>query len=175
MAYVDRVEWNIIGDAATAAAAFQTGEVDWVERPLLDLVPKLKSAPDVRVRQVDPLGFFAILWLNNASPPFDNPKLRHALLPAVNQRDFMLAVVGDQPGTSRIGMGMFTPGSPFASDAGMEIIRARRDIALSKRLIVESGYKGEKIVLMAPDVPESAAMADVTQALFVALGLNVEL
>ena len=175
MAYVDRVEWNIIGDAATAAAALQTGEVDWVERPLLDLVPKLKSAPDVRVRQVDPLGFFAILWLNNASPPFDNPKLRHALLPAVNQLDFMLAVVGDQPGTSRIGMGMFTPGSPFASDAGMEIIRARRDIELSKRLIVESGYKGEKIVLMAPDVPESAAMADVTQALFVALGLNVEL
>ena len=32
----------------------------------------------------------------------------------------MQAVVGDLPDLSRTGMGMFTPGSPFASDAGMD-------------------------------------------------------
>jgi len=175
MAYFDRVEWNIIGDAATAAAALQTGEVDWVERPLLDLVPRLKTSASVTVQQIDPMGFFAILWLNNAAPPFDNVKLRSALLPAINQQDFMLAVVGNQPDAMRTGMGMFTPGSPFASTVGMDVIKAKPDIALSKRLIAESGYKGERIVLMSPDVPESAAMAEVANAMLKDIGLNVDL
>ena len=72
VANFDRVEWKFIPDPATAAAALQTGEVDWVERPLFDLIAKLKSSPGVSVELVDPFGFFAILWLNNAAPPFDN-------------------------------------------------------------------------------------------------------
>ncbi len=174
MAHFDRVEWKFIPDAATAAAALQTGEVDWVERPLLDLVPKLKATAGVTVEQVDPMGFFAILWLNNAAPPFDNPKLRHALLLALRQEDFMQAIVGDLPGLTRTGMGIFTPGSPFASDAGMEIINGQRDTTLAKRLIAESGYQGEKIVLMVPELPESAAMAEITRAMLQDLGLNVD-
>jgi peptide/nickel transport system substrate-binding protein len=107
-------------------------------------------------------------------PPFDNAKLRAALLPAINQPDSMAAIVGDLPGLSRVGMGMFTPGSPFASDAGMQVLNGPRDLALSKRLIAESGYKGEKIVLMAPEIPEYRAMAEVTNATFMQLGLNVD-
>ena len=38
VANFDRVEWKFIPDPATAAAALQTGEVDWVERPLFDLI-----------------------------------------------------------------------------------------------------------------------------------------
>jgi len=175
MAYFDRVEWHILPDPATAAAALQTGEVDWVERPLFDLIPKLKTVPGVKVTQVDPLGFFAILNLNNAVPPFDNPKLRAALLPAINQQDFMAAIVGDQTELGRSGMGMFTPGSPFASDAGMEVITGKRDLALAKRLIAESGYKGEKVVVMAPEIPEYRAMSEVAYARFQQVGLNAEL
>jgi peptide/nickel transport system substrate-binding protein len=174
MAHFDRVEWHFIPDSATAAAALQTGEVDWIERPLLDLVPTLKAAPGVAVTQVDPMGFFAILWVNNAAPPLDNTKLLHALLPAIDQRDFMQAIVGDLPGAARTGMGVFTPGSPSASTAGMEILTGRRDLTASKRMIAESGYAGEKIVLMAPEIPESHAMAEVARSLFQQLGLNVE-
>ena len=164
----------MLPDPATAAAALQKNEVDWLERPLFDLIPMLKSTPDVKVELVDPMGFFAILNLNNAVPPFDNAKLRAALLPAINQQDFMAAVVGDQQGLSRAGMGMFTPGSPFASDAGMAVLNGKRDIELAKRLIADSGYKGEKIVLMAPEIPEYRAMAEVTNGLFRQLGLNVD-
>jgi peptide/nickel transport system substrate-binding protein len=174
VAHFDRVEWHFIPDPATAAAALQTGEIDWIERPLLDLVPTLKTAPGVAVTQVDPMGFFAILWVNNAAPPFDNTKLLHALLPAINQQDFMEAIVGDMPGAARTGMGMFTPGSPYASTAGMEILTGKRDFAASKRLIAESGYKGEKIVLMSPEIPEYHAMDEVARALFQQLGLNVD-
>src|SRR5262249_40158004 len=67
-----------------------------------------------------------------------------------------------------------TPASPFASDAGMDIIRGKRDVALAKKLIAESGYKGEKIVLMVPELPESNAMAEITRAMMQELGLNVD-
>jgi peptide/nickel transport system substrate-binding protein len=175
MAYFDRVEWHMLPDPATAAAALQKGEVDWVERPLFDLIPKLKATAGITVEQIDPMGFFGILVLNNAVPPFDNPKLRAALLPAIDQRDFMAAVVGDETGSAHMGVGMFTPGSPFASDAGMGALNGKRDLALAKRLIAESGYKGEKIVLMAPEIPEYRAMAEVSNATFQQLGLNVDL
>src|SRR3984893_15883380 len=36
-------EWLGIGDPATAAAALQNGEVDWLELPLPDLVPTLRQ------------------------------------------------------------------------------------------------------------------------------------
>jgi len=170
----DRVEWKFLPDPATAAAALQTNEIDWLERPLFDLVPKLRSTAGVSVSQVDPLGNFGILWLNNASPPFNNAKLRHALLPAVNQSDFMTAVVGELKEQAQTGMGMFTPGSPFASKIGMEILNRPRDPALAKTLIAESGYQGEKIVLMLPEIPEYRAMGEVAGALMQQLGLNVE-
>jgi len=38
----DRIEWVIIADQATAAAALQNGEVDWLELPLPDIVPMLR-------------------------------------------------------------------------------------------------------------------------------------
>lgn len=174
VANFQRVEWKFIPDPATAAAALQTGEVDWVERPLFDLIAKLKSAQGVSVELVDPFGFFGILYLNNAAPPFDNPKLAHAILPALRQEDFMQAILGDLPGLSHTGMGMFTPGSPFASDAGMDIINGKRDVPLAKKLIAESGYKGEKIVIMVSEIPEFRAMSEMTRALFQQLGLNVE-
>ncbi len=43
VANVDRVEWQVIPDPATAAAALQAGEVDWWEYPLPDLLPLLRK------------------------------------------------------------------------------------------------------------------------------------
>ena len=63
----------------------------------------------------------------------------------------------------------------MANDAGMEAFTAPRDIEKAKRLVAESGYKGEKIVLMAPsDQPSLVAPSQVTRELFVKLGLNVD-
>jgi peptide/nickel transport system substrate-binding protein len=56
----------------------------------------------------------------------------------------------------------------------MAVLNGKRDIELAKRLIADSGYKGEKIVLMAPEIPEYRAMAEVTNGLFRQLGLNVD-
>src|SRR6266404_4122126 len=52
----DRIEWTTIADPATAAAALQNGEVDWLEQPLPDLVPALRKNRNVAVDIQDPLG-----------------------------------------------------------------------------------------------------------------------
>lgn len=172
IANFDRVEWKIMPDPATAAAALQRGEVDWWENPIADLLPLLRKAPGIKVEVLDPLGALGVVAVNHTQPPFDNPKLLQAILPAINQHDYLDAVLGDQQSLGRTA-GFFIPGSPFASDVDMDKITGKRDVALAKKLVADSGYKGEPIVLMSPsDQPQLTAMAQVTDALFKSLGLN---
>ena len=82
---VDRVEWLYIPDSATASAALNSGEADWYEQPPTDLLPVFASNADIVVTTVDPLGNQGILRFNQVQPPFDNLKLRLAVLNLVNQ------------------------------------------------------------------------------------------
>ena len=43
IARVDRVEWRVIPDPATQAAALMTGEIDWIGAPLPDVIPRLRK------------------------------------------------------------------------------------------------------------------------------------
>ena len=56
VAHFDRVEWHVIPDASTAAAALRNGEMDWVERPGIDLLPQLAQDPAIRLPVADPSG-----------------------------------------------------------------------------------------------------------------------
>jgi peptide/nickel transport system substrate-binding protein len=175
VAYFERVEWHTQPDPATAAAALQTGEVDWLEFPMLDLLPMLRKSAECDVVRYDPLGALAIIAFNHLYPPFDNPKLLRALLPAIDQQDYVTAWVGEQQDLGTYPVGFFTAHSPMANNAGMEAFTSKRDLAAAKKLIAESGYNGEKIVMMAPsDQPSLVAPSQVSRELFTKLGLNVD-
>ena len=90
---VDRVEWKMIPDAATGANALVTGEVDWVEMPLPDLLPVLKRAPDVVIGRLDDWGFISQLRPNHVIAPTGSVKLRRAIMAAIDQRDVMQAIM----------------------------------------------------------------------------------
>jgi peptide/nickel transport system substrate-binding protein len=96
VAKVDRVEWLYVPDHATAAAALNAGEVDWWENPPLELVPVLAANPDITVANEDPLGVMTMVRFNHLYPPFDNPKMRQALMAVADQRDFMQTLAGDR-------------------------------------------------------------------------------
>jgi peptide/nickel transport system substrate-binding protein len=171
---VDRVEWHVIPDPATAAGALTSGEVDWVQQPQSDLLPMLRANPQIRVLNNDKVGVMGMLALNHLYPPFDNLKLRQAVFSAIDQKDFMAAAAGDDPSMSLTPTGFFTPNMPMANDAGMTALTAPRDLAHSKRLVADSGYDGEPVLLMgAADSPVIQAMAQVAADLFRQLGLNV--
>jgi peptide/nickel transport system substrate-binding protein len=172
---LDRVEWLIMPDPSTAAAALQNGEVDWLERPLIDLVPQLTRQRGIRSEVVDRLGSQAMIYLNTRTGPFANPQLRRALFPAVKQDDYMSAVVGEQASLAQSGVGYFIPGSPYASDAGMEALTGPRDMDLARKLVREAGYDGTPIVQLAtPESPTLNPLSEVARAMLADIGLKVD-
>jgi peptide/nickel transport system substrate-binding protein len=175
VAHFDRVEWNVIPDAATAMAALQSGEVDWWEQPTFDLLPLLHKADNIEVVTLDPTGTPSMMRFNQLFPPFDNPAIRRALLGAVDQADYMTAVAGTDPAMWRDRVGYFPPGSPLASDVGMKVLEGPRDMAKVKQDLIAAGYKGEKIVVMvASDYPVLNALGEVGVDMLQKAGMNVD-
>jgi peptide/nickel transport system substrate-binding protein len=170
---VERVEWTVVPDVATKTAAMQNGEVDWWENPPADIWPVLASNAEIDLvaSSLRPLGCIRFNWLH---PPFDNVKMRQAVMMVASQADYMTAFVGDQKLWNECAS-FFTCGGPMASKAGAEIMTGKRDFEAAKRLIKEAGYKGEKIILLdAVDQPLIHAEALVTTDLLKKLDLNVE-
>jgi peptide/nickel transport system substrate-binding protein len=172
--HFDRVEWITTPDPATQVAALKAGEVDWVEQPLMDLVPSLQADRALTVEVVETKGLIGFLRFNQLFPPFDNPAIRRAVLKAVNQREFMEAVVGgNAPFDSQCGI--FTSGTRLANDAGMEALSGKHDVADLRRELDSAGYKGEKIIYLEPtDVPRINAIAEVGADMLRKLGMNVD-
>ncbi len=175
IAYMDRVEWRVIPDASTAAAALQQGEVDWWDQPIADLLPTLKRNPRLTVEVLDPYGNIGVLRFNHTQPPFDNPAIRRAVLGAVRQRDFMGAVAGEDQSLWKSGIGFFAPGGVMANDEGMAALAGTTSIEDSKKALKAAGYKGEKVLLMAPsDFPAINAMSEVAADMFRKLDMNLD-
>jgi peptide/nickel transport system substrate-binding protein len=175
VAKVDRVEWLYIPDTSTAAAALNAGEADWYEQPPADLVPVFAANKDIVVATVYPLGNHGILRFNHIQPPFNNVKLRQAVLNLVNQKDYMGAAAGD-PKYWKTCAALFGCSTPFETNAGADALLKGPDLAKAKELIREAGYNGERIVLLsATDQPIVHGQALVTLDALRKAGLNVEL
>ena len=172
---VDRVEWIYIPDSATAAAALNAGEADWWEQMPPDLIPVLAKNKAVKVENIDPLGSMGLLRFNFLHPPFNNLKMRQAVLYALDQKDYVLGVAGDMK-NGRVCYSFFTCGTPLSNEVGAEPMKGKRDLDRAKQLIREAGYKGEKIVIIsATDQPIVHSQSLLTTELLRKLGLNVEL
>ncbi len=170
----DRVEWITTPDPSTQVAALRAGEVDWVEQPLMDLVPSLRANKALKVEVVETKGLIAYLRFNQLFPPFDNVAIRRVLLKAVNQREYMDAVVGgNAPYDAQCGS--FPSGTPLANNAGMEALSGTHKIDDLKRELEQAGYKGERVVFLSPtDVPRINAIASVGVDMLRKLGMNVD-
>ena len=173
--FFDRVEWNVIPDSATAAAALQSGETDWLEFLLPDLIPSFAHNPKVKVAQVDKLGFISILRFNALNPPFDDPKIRLAVLGAVDQSDYMRAINGDNVHWQKCAA-MFPCGAPFVKELGAGIVNQPDALAHARAAIKAAGYAGQRVVVMNPsDFPAIAPLGEVTADLLKRLGMDVDL
>lgn len=171
---VDRIEWLIMPDPGTASAALQSGEVDWWETPLADLIPVLKADKNLNVDISDPMGNIGTFRMNHLFPPFDNPKARRAILAAMNQEDYMRALVGDDTALWKPIPGFFTPGTPLYTEEGGDILKMR-SIDAGKKLLAEAGYDGRAItVLAAQDMAPTKAQGEVTLDLLKKLGMTVD-
>ena len=175
MVKVDRVEWIYIPDSATAAAALNAGEADIWEQLPPDLIPVLAKNKDITVKNIDPLGSMGMIRFNFLHPPFNNEKMRQALLYMVNQQDYVIGIAGD-PKNGHPAIRISPAARRFRRKSAAEPLKGKRDLEKAKQLVKEAGYKGEKIVIIdATDQPIVHAQSLLTLEMLKKIGLNAEI
>ena len=171
---VDRVEWRIIPEPATAANALRSGEIDWLEMPIPDLIPQLKQDRGVVVGRLDPYGLYPVLRFNHIQGPTTNRALRQTILAAIDSREVMQAVMGDDASTYNAPVGCFLPGTPYANQASMDKL-GPKPLPELQAMLKSSGYNGEKLTLLHPtDQPFYDAMTQVVAATLKTVGVNFD-
>jgi peptide/nickel transport system substrate-binding protein len=176
IAHVERVEWTIIPEPGTAAAALTTGEMDYWTNPPADNLPQLQSAPNVSLGMLDPLGWQLHVRFNSLAKPFDNAKMRQAvqMLVETQQQDYLNAT-GYSGDLGKACLSPFVCGSPNESQAGLDRFK-KYDPDRIKALLKEAGYAGERIVLMDPtDQQHLHMVAQVLNEHMKGVGITVDL
>lgn len=171
--HFDRVEWLYLPDANSAIAALKRGEVDLVEQVPPDYITPLRTDPDIKVGSGG--AYQGFLVLNQMFPPFNNPKVRQALLQAVSQDRFTAAM--GYPLDMRVTYcaTYFICGRPNETAAGAEPYR-KADVAKAKQMLADAGYKGEKVVLLVPsDITYLNAEALMAAQTMRSIGMNVDM
>ncbi len=168
----ERVEWLYLPDANSAVAALRKGEVDLIEQLPPDYISPLRTDSSVKVGAFG--AWQGFLVMNQLHPPFNNPKVRQAVLQAVSQERFTAAM--GYPLDMRMAYcpTFFICGGPNETAAGSEPYR-KADPAKAKQALQAAGYKGEKVVVLVPsDVTVLNAAALLAVQTLKSIGMNVD-
>lgn len=176
VAHFPRIEWQILPDPATAAAALQNGEVDWLDQPLTDLIPTLRRNRNIAIEVLNPTGLLSIMRLNHQQAPFNDLKTRQAVALSVDQSEYMQATLGTDREVWRECRSLFPCGTPFGTEDLSELARAPRSLDRARAALAASGYSGQKIVIINPtDFPLIGPHGQVTADRLRRIGMTVEL
>jgi peptide/nickel transport system substrate-binding protein len=171
---VDRVEWLVLPDTSTQVNALVNGEVDLVEIVPPDLLPILQKEKAVKVTRTNTWGRQYAMRFNVLTKPFDNVKVRQAVLVALAQKEFLDANVGNPEFYTEC-KSLFPCGSPLESTKGWED-KVSGNVAKAKELLAASGYDGTPaIFLHQTDTSGHNNLATVGKAQLEKIGLKVDL
>jgi peptide/nickel transport system substrate-binding protein len=174
VAHFERVEWKVIPDAATAAAALRSGEVDWWEQAQSDLVPLLRKDDNIAIAPSNPQGYIGVMRFNFLNPPFNDGRLRRAVLTAVNQEDYMRAIMGDDRESWQVCRSQYPCGTTYGIETDLPVQKG--DIATAKKMIQEAAYQGPKAIIINPtDFPTIGPFGELTHDLYNKIGIESEL
>ena len=174
VAKVDRVEWIWIPDSQTQINALLNGEIDMVENVPPDLLPLIAKDKNVRIQVISKAGRQYAMRFNTQTKPFDNPKVREAVLYALDQNEILAANVGN-PDYFRACKSVFPCGSPLESTKGWDD-KVSGNVAKGKELLAASGYDGTPAVFLhQTDVVGHSNLANVAKAQLEKIGLKIDL
>ena len=110
---------------------------------------------------MSPLASVSYLRPNFLHPPFNDVRARRALALAVNQPDFMAAGYGTPEWWRPTCFSFFGCDTPNGTEVGSEPYR-QQNLERARALLRESGYNGERIVLIGTtELPAQQALAEV--------------
>ena len=128
----DRLVLLPMPDANTRVAALLSGQIDWVEAPPPDAIPRLKAQGMQIVTNAYPhIWPYQLSYLEDS--PFRDIRVRKAANLAID-REGMVKLLG---GLAKPAKGMVTPGHPWFGKPTFDL---RYDPKEAKRLLAEAGY-----------------------------------
>lgn len=171
---VDKVVWNLaLRDYQAQVNALVNGEVDIIENVPFQHYETLVKDKNVDVRKTK-IGLQYMCRFNHLHPPFNNVKVRQAVLAAFNQRPFLQAQVGVKD-LYHTCPSMFTCGTPYGVATGSEI-QSKGSMKKAQELLKASGYDGTPVVIMKPtDLSSIDKLPEVAAQLMRQAGLKVDL
>ena len=137
------------------------------------MVPLLKRNENLTLGLANPTGYLGVMRFNHLNPPFNDVRVRRAVLVAVKQDDYMLAVTGGDTTAYQDCKALFPCGTPFGTQKGASVMQG--DLDAGRKLLKEAGYAGQKVVIVTPTDNVIGPCGEVTYDLLKKLGMNVEL
>ena len=170
---LDRVTMKVIPDANTASQALLQGEIDYLQYVPWDWVDRLKANSGIKLMTLAGLDMFqGNFRLNHASGPFADPAVRQVLWKLVDQ-DEILQAIGIAPEFHLKDCKSFWMcGTPYGTDAGSTA--AHYSLGEAKAMLAKTGYKGEPVVMMEMNTPNSLPPAQVLVAAMRKVGFTVD-
>ena len=170
-ACVDTVNFRMIVEPQARVAALETGEVHGVEDIPRPAQKRLANNSNIKFQPLENF-WLHVSYPNLSFPPTDNLKFRQAVQAALDMDDIMEA---SSDGYYKLGHALQFSGSPYYTDAGKEHYN-QKNVAKAKQLLAESGYKGEKLILLTNKDYTSMYNGSLVMAeQLKAVGINAEL
>ncbi len=172
-ALVKDVYFHIVTDESTRVSGVTTGQYDIAFEVPFDSADQIESTDGVT--NVFDEGGIATYVFNKKSGPFSDLKLREAFNTALNAEEAMIAAYSDDRFFT-LDSGLALPNQiNWHSDAAKENYNIG-DIEKAKKLVEESSYNGEEVVILATkDYTDQYNLAVVAQQVLESIGIKAKL
>ena len=134
-AYLDQVTFKVVSDSNAIVTGLKGGSLDMFARVNSTQLSQLQDDQDLAVYEGG-MNLVQALYLNNASEPFNDVRVRQALCYAVNRQD-ILDLTADGKGTI-IGSSMFPAFEKYYMPELAD--HYSQDLEKAKELLTEAGY-----------------------------------
>lgn len=171
VACLDTLTFRMVPESGARVAGIETGELQGVEDVPTLAQKRLAANKDIRLVKLEDF-WLNVFYGNWSAPPTNNIKFRQAVMAAVDFDEIMDAA---NDGNWKPNLGFNYPGTNYYTEAGKELLN-EHDAAKAKKLLAESGYKGEKVVLLTnKDYPALYNSALVMSQQLKAIGIDAQL
>ncbi|WP_408158713.1 ABC transporter substrate-binding protein [Herbaspirillum lusitanum] len=174
--YLDEIVFNVIPDAASRAVAFERGDVQVLRSGDADNVDikRLKALPNVQytTKGWEMFAQQSYIQMNQRKPPFDNVKVRQAVMAAINRK---FVVDNIFFGLGKVATGPVSSNTPFYSS---DVPAYAFDLKKARALVKESGVDLSKTPVKILSYPYGAAwdrLAEYTRQSLEQIGFKVEI
>lgn len=172
--WFETVEFKVAPEKATRLNGLIAGEYQYAEELDITNYEKLNSTSGVRPEIISP-SWIPIVIINTMEGPMADPKVRQAMLMALDDEMVMLGATGDNQDIYSLESSLFYTYQQWYSDVG-DTKYNQKDIEGAKALLEEAGYNGETILwATTKDYDWMYQVAVVVQQQLAAIGMNIEL